>query len=57
MKLFLVTLALSVGIVVAFPQKEGSAFTQKALMEIQTRQLIPNNARIDRVRELKLLEL
>lgn len=49
MKIFAFTLALFVGFSAAFPQKEGSAFTQKALQTIQDRQLIPANARIDRV--------
>lgn len=44
-----VIMVVSLRSTVAGSQKEGSAFTQKALREIEQRQLIPANARIDRV--------
>lgn len=49
MKVLLVNLVVLAGIAAVISQKEGSAFTQDALREIQQRQLIPPNARIQRV--------
>lgn len=49
-----VVLAIFLSVVGVFPQKEGSAFTQKALKEISDRMLIPANARIQKVSKLFL---
>lgn len=49
MKVFMSTLALLVGIASAFPQKEGSAYTQEAIRQAQQTQLIPKNAQIQKV--------
>lgn len=48
MKFIVVSLAL-LGLVAAFPQKEGSAYTQEAIRQAQQTQLIPKNAQIQKV--------
>ncbi|VEN61562.1 unnamed protein product [Callosobruchus maculatus] len=50
MKLLLLGLAL-VGCAVAFPQKEGSAYTQEAIRQAQNTFLIPKDAQIQKVQE------
>lgn len=47
---YVIAVLVLVTLTMAVPQKVGSAYTQKALREIEQRQLIPPNARIDRVR-------
>ncbi|XP_056631097.1 uncharacterized protein LOC130904171 isoform X2 [Diorhabda carinulata] len=40
-----------VGVVVAFPQKEGNAYTQEAIKQAQNTFLIPKDAQIQKVQE------
>lgn len=49
MKGFCVFLAI-VAVAVAFPQKEGSAYTNEAIKQAQNTFLIPKDAQIQKVR-------
>ncbi|CAG9832072.1 unnamed protein product [Diabrotica balteata] len=47
---FFICLAF-IGFVAAFPQKEGSAYTQEAIRQAQNTFLIPKDAQIQKVQE------
>lgn len=49
MKTSVALLALLLGVVASFPQKEGSAYTQEAIRQAQQTQLIPKDAQIQKV--------
>ncbi|XP_074026363.1 uncharacterized protein [Leptinotarsa decemlineata] len=51
MKSFLCIAFLLVALTAAFPQKEGSAYTQEAIRQAQNTLLIPKDAQIQKVQE------
>ncbi|CAH1112327.1 unnamed protein product [Psylliodes chrysocephalus] len=46
-----VVFLIFMGVVAAFPQKEGSAYTQEAIRQAQNTFLIPKDAQIQKVQE------
>lgn len=54
MKISVALLAVFLTIAAAFPQKEGSAYTQEAIRQAQQTQLIPKDAQIQKVNRKKL---
>lgn len=49
MKYFVLSIAVFAAVVVAFPQKDGAQFTNEAIKQAQSQQLIPAGAQIQNV--------